>query len=237
MSLQPQRSPGVARQFVSIVGTGVGARRLLVLLGLLLGSVAPATAHLPQMRGRLIDLVSQSDVIVIATVERTRAAALRQHDTTVRVEEHIAGLSTPAEITFRSARRFAPGKRYTFFLRREATGLVCAQPSGTVFAARPEDDASYRQTVAAIQRALRTGAAEHTAALRAAIIPALSSPAPALRFHAVLELGALAHHGLADADRQALERVAADPRTDATIRPIVSDLLAAQPASIAAPVR
>jgi hypothetical protein len=204
-------------------------------LGLLLCWLEPARAHVPQLRGRLVDLVSQSDLIVVGTVDGTRAIEPRRHDTTVRVEGRFGGEPTPPILAFRSARRFAPGKRFVFFLRRDGTGLVCMQPSGTVFASRPDDDAAYRQTISAIQRALRAGVGQRTAALRAAIIPALSATSPALRHHAVLELGALAHHPLTDSERRALERIAADPATDAAIRLIVTSLLgAAAPAQPAA---
>jgi len=59
------------------------------------------------------------------------------------------------------------------------------------------------------------------------IIPALSATAPPLRYHAILELDALAHHGLSEPERQSLERLSTDPTTDPAIRPLVTSLLRA----------
>ena len=180
------------------------------------------------MRGRLIDLVSQSDLIVVGTVESVRPIDGRVHDTTVRPHDSFVGTAGADPIIFRAKRRFAPGERFVFFLRRDGGGWECVQPAGTVFPSRPVDDAAYRATVVAIQRALSVDAAERPAALRAAIIPAVSATAPPLRYHAVLELGALAHHGLTDTERQSLQRLVVDPATDAAIRPILASLLSGE---------
>jgi hypothetical protein len=80
-------------------------------------------------------------------------------------------------------------------------------------------------TVTGIKRAQREPADKQPAALRTTLMPALSAAVPQLRYHAVLELAALAHHGLSEADRQSLARIAADPNTDATIRPIIKSML------------
>jgi hypothetical protein len=208
-------------------GAIAGPRRtvLCALIVSLLGAAQPAAAHVPQLRGRLIELVGQSDLIVVGTVENVRAVATRQHDTTIRLEGHLLGTTPAATVTVRARPRFAPGKRFVFFLRRAGAGLECVQPSGAVFPSRPEDDAAYRATITAIQQALRARGADRPAALRAALIPALSAAAPPLRYHAVLELGALSHHGLTGPERRSLERLAADPATDPAIRPVLTSLI------------
>jgi len=204
----------------------VGRIRLGVLLLALAFSAAPAAAHIPQLRGRLTELVSQSDLVIIGTVAQTRAVDVRHNDTTVRVEGRLIGDVQDPVITFRAAPYFAPGKRFVFFLHREGGGLECVQPSGTLFGARPADDPTYRETVTAVRRALPRPDAERTAALRAAMIPALSAAAPPLRYHAVLELAELSPQGLSPAERRSLEHLLADPATDPAIRPIVSRVLA-----------
>jgi hypothetical protein len=184
-----------------------------------------AVAHVPQLRGRVVDLVGRSDLIVIATVEESKRVDGRLNVTTVRVEAPLVGEPKDARLTFRSQPRFATGRRFVFFLHRAATELECLQASGTVFPARREDDASYRDTVTAIRQALRADAAGREAALRAALIPALSATAPPLRYYAVLDLAAVAHHGLTESERRSLERLIADSSTDPTIRPVIAALL------------
>ena len=207
-------------------------------IALLVCLAQPAAAHVPELRGRVIDLVSQSDLVVVGKVEYVAAIDTRLNDTTVRVEGHFIGETDETVLTFRAQRRFVPGQRFVFFLRRVGTSLECVQPTGTVFPSRPEDDAAYRETVAAIQRALGASVVDRPAALRAAVIPALSAAAPPLRYHAALELAALAHHGLTESERASLERLVADSACDPTIRSIVTSILrtAAEPASPAAPV-
>jgi hypothetical protein len=184
-----------------------------------------AAAHVPQLRGRIIDLVSQSDLVVVGTVESVRALEARQYDTSVRVEGQIIGAAAEPTLTFHARLRFAPGQRFVFFVRRAGADLECVQPSGTVFPARPEDDAAYHAAISGIERALAVAVDQRPAALRAVIIPALSATAPPLRYHAILELDALAHHGLTEPERQSLERLSADPTTDPAIRPLVTSLL------------
>jgi hypothetical protein len=202
--------------------------RALVVLPLLLLAMLPArvaVAHIPQLRGRLIDLVGRSDLIVIATVENTKRIDTRLNETTARVEARLAGDTQDARLTFRSQPRFATGRRVVVFLRRTGSGFECVQASGTVFPARPEDDASYRDAVEAIRQALRADEAGRAARLRAALIPALSASAPPLRYYALLDLASLTHHGLTEAERRALEGVLADASTDPAIRPVIASLL------------
>lgn len=201
------------------------------LAGGLLVIARPCAAHVPELRGRLIDLVGQSEQIVIGTVEQVRAVDARTNETRVRVEQWLVGETKDTRLTFRSRPRFAAGQRFVFFLQGQGADLECVQPSGTVFAAAPPDDAAYRDAVGAIRRAASASESERPALLRAALIPALSADAPALRYQALLELGALAHHGLSAADRRALERLIADPTSDAALRPIVITILQRDAAS------
>jgi hypothetical protein len=210
-----------------------------VFVAILVLAAQAASAHIPQVRGRLIDLVSQSDLIIVGSVENVKPVDAGRNETTARVVGELVGDTDDAAVTFRGRARFAPGQRSVFFLRRAGTSLEVLQPLGAVFASRPQDDAAYRATIVAIQRALPTPADERPAALRAAIIPALSAAAPPLRYQAALELAGLAHHGLTPSERHALERLAADPATDAAIRPLLASLLDATGESFAesAPTR
>jgi hypothetical protein len=194
-------------------------------VALLLGAVEPAPAHVPQLRGRLVDLAAQSDLVIIGTVEQVGALDSRTKSTTVRIDATLAGEAPAATVTFRSGPRFATGRRFVFFLRRDGSGYECIHPAGTVFPSAVSDDDGYRAAVTAIRLALRGRPETQPAALRAALVPALSAAQPALRYHAVLELAALAHHGLSPSERQSLQRIAADPATDPAIRSIVRGIL------------
>jgi len=185
----------------------------------------PAAAHVPQLRGRLIDLATQSDVIVFATVEQS-SRTREGNATTIRVDRWLAGAASDQTVVFIGGPRVAPGERYVFFLRREPGRLTCLQPTGTVFASRPQDDRAYTDAIAAIRAAVASSEDVRAVALRTAMIGALTAPAPVLRFHAVLELAALAHDGFPERERRALERIAADPSTDPAIRPALTSLLA-----------
>jgi hypothetical protein len=201
------------------------ARRAVPLL--IIFCAQSAAAHIPQLRGRLIDLVGQSDLVVVGTVDSVSAVDTRLKSTTVRVEGNLVGAAPERRLTFRGRARFAPGRRFVFFLRRSGAGFECVQPSGTQFPSRPEDDAAYRDAVTAIQRALAVPVADRASALRAAMIPALSAGAARLRYYAVLELASLAHHGLTEPERRALEQLAADPESDPAVRLLVKDLAGA----------
>lgn len=193
---------------------------------LLLGWVTDAAAHVPELRGRLVDLVGRSDAIAVGTVVSSVPVDQRRNTTTVRLDGVFSGaLETGATVSFESRPRFAAGRRFVFFLGRDGTVLECLQESGTVFPTDAAADAAYRQTILAIAAALRGAAAERDAALRAALIPALSAHAPALRYYAVLDFAALTHHGLTDEERRQLQRLVDDPSADPAIRPVIAGLL------------
>jgi len=197
----------------------------ITLLGLFVA--VPATAHLKIVQGRLIDLVQRSDAIVIGTVSDSRAAGPRWADVTVKIDRVLAGRSNTPTAVVRSPTGLAPASRYVLFLRRVGLNWESLAPSGTVFATQAHDDAAYQQAVAALRRALRRPPAARIAALRAALVPALSASAPPLRYHAALELRALTHagHPLQSRERQRLERILADTRTDPALRPLLAGLL------------
>jgi hypothetical protein len=180
------------------------------------------------LRGKLVELVQRSAVIVIGTVEQVQPVDTRLSDTVVRVEQAVIGDPPPSALTFRGPTRFAPGGRYVFFLRRTDSGFEGVQESGTIFPATSADDGLYRRTIEALHGALQLEPAARVAAVRAALIPALSASAPPLRYHAALELSALAQdgHGPTDAERRMLSRLLADADTDPALRPLLSSLAA-----------
>lgn len=198
----------------------------------LVASAVPVAAHVPVLRGKLVELVQRSTVIVIGTVEQVQPVDTRLTDTVVRLEQGVIGDPPRSALTFRGPTRFAPGGRYVFFLRRTDAGFAGVQEAGTIFPATSADDGLYRRTIEALQHALQLDAALRVAAVRAALIPALSAAAPPLRYHAALELSALAEdgHGPTDAERQTLGLLLADPATDPALRPLLSAL--AQPVSL-----
>ena len=191
-------------------------------------AVQPAVAHVPIVRGRLVDLVQRSDVVVIGTADRVQPVGPRLIETTMRVELLLLGSSPGSTVTFQGLTRFAPGARYVVFLHRTGNGFEGTQASGTVFPASRDNDADYRATIEAIRHALVAELAHQTDALRAALIPALSSSAPELRYHAALELSALAQdgHGPSAAERRSLQQLLSSPACDPALQPLVAHLLA-----------
>lgn len=204
----------------------IGAGSAALLLSLLIAVAQPGHAHVPQLRGRLADLVGQSDLVIVGTVEQASTVAGKTKRTTARVDEVLIGAPPGPSLTFEGPARF-PAGRFVFFLRRDGAGFDCVQPSGTPFPASAPDDALYRQTITGVKDALRGPEDVRVAALRAALIPALSASAPALRTHAALELANLAHHPVTQSERESLERIAADPTTDPGIRSVAETLLRA----------
>jgi len=193
----------------------------------------PATAHIQLLRGKLLDLVQRSDLVVIGTADKVTPVGTRLVDTTVTIARVLNGTTAEKHLRFRGPTRFAPGERYVFFLRRTPEGVVGAQDAGTVFPCATADDALYRTTIQALQRALRSDLATRPDSVRAALIPALTANPPPLRYNAALELSALAHAGHPPnaAERAHIEKLLHDPTTDPTLEPLLTELvrLAATP--------
>jgi hypothetical protein len=198
---------------------------LAAVLTLLAGQ--PAGAHVPALRGRLVDLVRRADLIVIGITNHVRPVGTRLVDTTITVDRVLVGTTSDAGMAFRGPTRFAAGGRYLFFLRRTGRGFEGAQESGTVLPVAREDDQAYQRTIDAIRGALAADAAHQADALRGALLPALSSSVPELRYHAALELSALARdgHRPSDAERQSLLQLLTSPSSDPALRPVLSHLL------------
>ena len=200
----------------------------LVPAALLLWSQA-AAAHIPQLSGKLVDCISHSDVIVAGTVDQVTDVTNRIVETTLKVEHVLAGEVAVPSVTFRGGARFAPHERYVVFLRRASGAFEGVQAAGTLFNSRPQDDGEYQQAIDSVRAALRAPPDAQVDRLRAALIPALRAAPQPLRYHAALELAALAHHGPLNADnRQVLAALVADPGFDPALRPLVTALLQPQ---------
>jgi hypothetical protein len=190
-----------------------------------------AEAHLPALRGMLIELVQQSDAIVAAKVQQTQPAGAPVSATTIAVERVLLGHAAERVLTFRGAVHVAPGARYVFFLRHAGAAVECVQPSGVVFPALAKDDAAYRDTVRAIGAALRVGDPAREPRLRAALVPALSAGSAPLRYNAALELASMTEQGprLGENERAQIEGLLSDPHTDPALRPLLSPLVSGPP--------
>ena len=183
---------------------------------------AAASGHVPPVAGRLVDCIQRSDIVVVAVIEQTADIDTRTLDTTARIERSILGAPGEPTIVFRGNARFVPRQRYVIFLHREGGALVGVQPAGVSFPSAPGDDALYHQVVTAARAALVEQDDRRVDQLRSALIPALQAAPRELRYNAALELGALAHHGVKSAEhRRQLESIAADPRTDPTLRKMI----------------
>ena len=220
----------LAKEYAESETYQIGIAIILATLMLLAATVAGAQPVADNLAKRkpeaVIDLATRSDVIVIATVEQSKSLGSAPPNTRVRVERWLAGAATEPTLAFSGGPRVAPGARYVFFLGRDGATLACLQPNGTVFPVHAGDDRAYADAIAAIRAARGADETVRAIALRNAMIAALSAPAPALRFHAVLELAALAHDGFPERERRALERILADPTTDPSLRPVLATILA-----------
>lgn len=204
---------------------------------------ATSDAHLPALRGRLVELVRAADVAVIGRVIEVREVRPRQLDTTLAVERTLLGTAATASlksqstvtpdalvartVDFRGQTRLLAGERYAVFLRRGANGLESVHASGTVMATPASDDSLMQSTVDGIRTALAAAPEVQAATLRRALIPALSASGRALRYYAALELGSLGQHDGAPGagERRAIEQVLADPQLDPALRPLLETLL------------
>jgi hypothetical protein len=147
----------------------------------------------------------------------------------IRVERALIGIPPPSPFALHSRARFAPG-RYVFFMRRHGGQIEPTPGAGASFPTTPADDGDYAGTIRALYRAVHAQPAQQVAAVRAALIPALSASAAALRYQATLALSALARdgHGPTDAERRTLVRLLSDPTTDPGLRAMLSLLVGAK---------
>lgn len=219
----PESEIGVRRR-----RTCVRPLAVAVLLALATAVVAsPAAAHINMLRGHLIDLVRNSDVVIVGVVTVPASLSPSGKDLEIDVVDTIRGEISESSLTAQTQARLVAGERQIIFLKRQATGFHCVQPSGTRFAATPRDDADYRRAVKAIAAALRLPEARQIQALRAALIPALQAKSKPLRYHAALDLAALSHdgHDLTSEERINVGKVRAAPGFDPALAPVIDSLL------------
>jgi hypothetical protein len=186
----------------------------------------PAAAHLPVLQGKLVDLARRSDLVVVGRVKNVAQINSRVVDTVIEVNGLLVGESAP-EVRFRGRTRFAPGEHYVFFLKSNDDAIEGLQPSGTLFPiGSPQEEEGYRSVVIGIRNS-PADESKPSPALRAALIAALSAPAKELRYHAALELSAIAHHidKLDPAERANLEALASNPATDPVLLSLLHELL------------
>jgi hypothetical protein len=198
---------------------------IIVALGL--GTPYPARAHIKALRGHLIDLVRDSDVVIVGIVTLPASASPSGKDLVIDVVDTIDGTISETTIKAGTSARLVAGKRQVIFLKREGAGFRCVQPSGTRFASTLTEDADYRRVVKAIAAALRLPEAEQIQPLRAALIPALQAQSMPLRYHAALDLASLSHEGheLTTEERGAIETIRNDGGLDPALAPVVDRLL------------
>jgi hypothetical protein len=216
-SVRPTIPPGFARLR--------GSRILVALIVLIAASAAPA--HINALRGRLVDLVHRSDVVLVGIVTVPASLSSSGKDLRIEIIETIHGKLDEKAITAATQARLIQDERQIIFLKREGTGFRCVQPSATRFPATPEDDTDYRRAVEGIAAALRLPQEEQLHALRAALIPALQAKSMPLRYHAALELTALNHEGhqLTAEEHAAIDKIRNAPDFDPALAPIVDGLL------------
>lgn len=183
-------------------------------------------AHIQPLVGRLVDVVRQSDLVVVGIVTRpvgdSANGALQ-----IDVEKVLLGSVQEKSLEVRCTARLGVGERHVVFIATAPGGFRCVQPARSRFPANVEDDADYARTVRAIADALRLPQSKQLPALRAALIPALRSSAMELRYHAGLELVAFNHpdHPLTTEERRAVEEIRDAPDLDPGLPPLIDQLL------------
>jgi hypothetical protein len=205
--------------------------RRLFFVGIAIVALASSlAAHINVLRGRLVDLVRQSDVIIIGVVTLPASLSPDRKSLGINVVETLRGELDQKALTAQTSARLINSERQVIFLKREGSGFRCVQPSGTRFPATPADDAVYRGAIDGIAAALRLPEDQQVHPLRAALIPALSSKSLPLRYHAALELSSLQHEGheLTAEERTAIEKVRSAPDFDPSLRDMVEGLLRQQ---------
>jgi hypothetical protein len=203
------------------------ARPCIGLLAVALLLPAPSFGHVQTPRGRLVDVIQRSDVILIATIEASSELSPRLCDTTASVARVLRGGPITSTLSFRAPTGLATGQRYVMFLRREGTVFVSLAPSGTVFPVTPADDAAYEGAVNGIGAALTADESARVRALQAALVSALSAPSRELRYYAALDLAALDHggHRLSDGERERLASLLRQDDTDPALQPLLGALV------------
>ena len=188
---------------------------------------APAAAHLPVLRGKLLELVQRSDLIVIGTADRVVPVGTSLVDTTVTIAQVLAGATDGEAAHVSGSDAFRAGGALRVLPASHAERFRRQQDAGTVFPCTPADDAIYRSTIQGLSRALRSDLATRPDAVRAALLPALGAQPAPLRYHAALELRALAQAGHPPnaAERARIEQLLRDPSTDPALQPLLQALV------------
>lgn len=198
-------------------------RRTAVALALLLWSVG-AAAHVPFLRGHLLDLVQNADRIVIARVDEATRRPAGDSRLKLTVLSTITGKPRPPAIEVLSPSYLAPGSEQVLFLKNGEEILSLA-PRGASFASDARSRDSYRRAIGALRQAINENSRARS--LRAVLLAALRSPAPSLRYEAALALNQLQHDGppLTAAEAHQLKQLLADPKLDPVLAPLLQSLL------------
>jgi len=193
----------------------------------IVAAASSSAAHINVLRGRLVDLVQQSDIIIVGVITLPASLSPDRKSLGIDVVATLLGELDQKALTAKTSTRLIAGERQVIFLKREGSGFRCVQPAGTRYPAAAADDAAYRAAVDGIAAALRLPDDQQVHPLRAALIPALSSKSLPLRYHAALELASLNHEGheLTVEERAAIEKVRSAPDFDPSLREVVEGLL------------
>jgi len=195
------------------------------LLVLIVGSAA--WAHIPTVRGHLVASTRDAEIIVVGTVRDVTAVGPRSDDVDVTIDHKLRGATPQDKLRFRSPHQLGVGDRCVLFLRHAAGAWESVTPSGTIFPAKPSDDPDYQKVIGSLVSAFALPDAARPNAVRAALLPALTASNDTLRYHAALELAALAEagHGPNPTEKAQLQSLLSKKDFDPALQPLIQGLL------------
>ncbi|MBI3782086.1 MAG: hypothetical protein HY270_01660 [Deltaproteobacteria bacterium] len=187
----------------------------------------PASAHVPMVRGQLVAVTHEAELIAVATVTDIKAIKPGTDELTAKIERRLLGHPSGDEVHFRGPHVLAAGERYVLFLRQRAGVWESVAPSGTIFPAKASDDRDYQAAIERLLAAFKQPDNAQAEGTWAALFPALRAANDTLRYNAALDLIAFidAGHPPSAAQRQQIEQLLATKDLDPALRPILNAVM------------
>ncbi len=162
------------------------------------------------VHGQLLELCERADVVVVAKILELA------NDDTATIEPLAILSGTAIDRTAIAANgNLARGEIHVLFLSR-AAALQNLMPRGVVFLTDTTQAASLRRLIQSLRHALAQSEAARPDAVRAALMPCLTSPMTALRYDCAMTFNRLVRdgHGPTPRERRELDRLLARPDAD-----------------------
>ncbi|GIW43305.1 MAG: hypothetical protein KatS3mg077_0587 [Candidatus Binatia bacterium] len=193
-----------------------------LIYGLAVLHARTAGAHVPWLRPVLLDLIRESECVVVGGVEATEADSRGRGVVLLRRPMSWCEMNFSEPLRIRTGTALPGGASFVFFLRRDAAGWRDVAPAGVVF---PFDRHEQKRIHRAL-RQLSKGYIERRVALqRAALVGLLGAANLDWRYHAAVALYSLSQSsgGWTESERQRLDhylRSEKDPAVQQLLRHI-----------------